>query len=94
MCKYGNTTILKLKIPAHLSHTGKEYYKDCDIDKCIAPIVKTLNDGGITTICSCCGHKRGFGSIVLEDGRELLICPDYKTARKIDSLFINIHGEN
>lgn len=93
MCKWNTTTVLNLKIPAKLSSTGKDKMKLCDVDSCIALIVKALNDAGITTICSCCGHEMGFGSIVLEDGRELLICPDYQSARKIDSLWDkNIHG--
>lgn len=44
------------------------------IDSCIAPIVDALNRGGIATIGSCCGHGKS-GSILLADGRELLIPP-------------------
>lgn len=93
MCEWGDVVILKLKIPSHLSYTGKERMKDCEIDRCIAPIVKSLNDVGMTTIACCCGHKRGLGNIVLADGREILIAPDFKTARKIDDMFPNIHGQ-
>lgn len=61
------------------------------VDKCIAPIVRALNSWGIRTVASCCGHKKTFGNIALEDGRELIICPDYKQARKLDKLIdINI----
>lgn len=42
-------------------------------DPCIAPLVKALNDGGIRTVASCCGHGKNDGSIVLADGRELVI---------------------
>jgi hypothetical protein len=94
MCEYGDTVVLKLKIPAHLSHTGKERLKDCEIDRCIAPIVKALNDGGVATIACCCGHKRGFGNIVLEDGREILLCKNYDQARQIDDMFCDIHHKN
>lgn len=44
-------------------------------DPCIAPLVRALNEGGIGTVASCCGHGEQDGSIVLRDGRELLIRP-------------------
>ena len=51
-------------------------------DPCLIPLVKALNDGGVRTIASCCGHGHvPFGSIALADGRELLILPDYDSAR-------------
>lgn len=46
------------------------------IDECIATIVQALNKGGIRTIASCCGHGKHDGSIILMDGRELLIRKD------------------
>ena len=56
MCKWGTSEKLEVKIPQHLSRTGKERLKVVDIDSCIYSIVKALNDGGVTTIASCCGH--------------------------------------
>ena len=44
-----------------------------DIDFCIADIVAALNAANIITVASCCGHGKINGSIVLEDGRELII---------------------
>lgn len=44
------------------------------VDYCIADIVAALNACNIKTMASCCGH--GFsetGSIMLEDGREILV---------------------
>jgi len=58
-----------------------------NIDKCIAPIIKTLNEAGIETIACCCGHGRQPGNIILKDGREIFIMPDFKSARKINKLF-------
>jgi len=58
-----------------------------DIDSCIFPIVKALNDGGITTVASCCGHGKRPGNIALADGRELIIAADYKQGRMIDRAF-------
>lgn len=43
------------------------------IDPCIASIVAALNAAGIETVASCCGHGRNPGSIILLDGRELVI---------------------
>ena len=73
MCKWGTDEVLQLPIPAHLSHTGKRYMKEVPIDRCIAPIIKALNDAGIETIASCCGHEKGHGTIDLVDGRRIMI---------------------
>ena len=43
------------------------------IDPCLAQIVQALNDAGIPTRSSCCGHGKVVGCIALEDGRDLLI---------------------
>jgi len=42
-------------------------------DPCLANIIKALNYGGVKTVASCCGHGVQDGSIVLSDGRELVI---------------------
>ena len=62
------------------------------IDECIRPLVKALNDAGMTTIASCCGHGYQPTSIVLADGREIIILPDRKTAQMVEDLFPDIHG--
>lgn len=65
--------LIKVKIPADLSHTGKGFWKYCKIDKCIAPIVRALQEGGINMRGSCCGHGKMDGDIHLQDGRILII---------------------
>jgi hypothetical protein len=70
-----------VKIPADLSHTGQEQWKYAQIDACIAPIVKALQEGGIDMRGSCCGHDSGIGDIHLQDGRAILIL-DEKRATK------------
>lgn len=45
-------------------------------DPCLVPLVRALNDGGLRTVASCCGHGQVPGSVVLEDGRWLMILPD------------------
>jgi hypothetical protein len=58
-----------------------------NIDSCIAHIVAALNAGGVLTKACCCGHGKRPGSIILADGRELMIAPDYETGRAIDKAF-------
>lgn len=87
MCQWGTSEILEVTIPAHLSYTGSERKKMVDIDACIAPIIKALNDGGVVTIACCCGHGKRPGSIVLADGREFIIALDYETARTVEAAF-------
>ena len=64
-----------------------------DIDVCIVPVVRALNNAGIATVASCCGHGHRPGNIALADGRELVIAADYEQARQIDGLFPDIHGQ-
>lgn len=93
MCKWGTETVMRLTIPARLSRTGKKRKKLCGIDSCIASIVRALNKGGVSTDACCCGHGKRPGVIMLADGRELFIAPDYKTGRKIDKAFPDIWGQ-
>jgi hypothetical protein len=44
-----------------------------DIDFCIADIVAALNAANIVTRASCCGHGTQDGSVLLDDGRDILI---------------------
>lgn len=73
MCKWGTYEEVMVTIPADLSSTGKEKRKKVKIDRCIAPIVKALEQGGIKMRGSCCGHSKTDGDIHLQDGRILII---------------------
>lgn len=73
MCKWATETLLTVTIPASLSFTGNERQDVKGIDFCIAPIVQALNIGGITTVSSCCGHGKQDGTILLADGRVLIV---------------------
>jgi hypothetical protein len=73
MCSWGDTKLLQVLIPAHLSHTNEARWDTKAIDSCLADIVDALNGAGIYTVTSCCGHGRESGSIILHDGRELTI---------------------
>ena len=73
MCEWGTQVELLVPMPAELSHTGQFRWAIKGIDTCIAPIVQALNDAGIYTANSCCGHGKGEGIIFLHDGRILRI---------------------
>jgi hypothetical protein len=73
MCVWGTDVPVWVKMPAQLSHTGKERWKRVDIDACIADLVWALQLGGIITAASCCGHNKAPGEIVLVDGRRLIV---------------------
>lgn len=75
MCEWNTTKILEI--------SGRPR----DIDACIYPIVRALNDAGLITVASCCGHGNRPGNIALADKRELIISPDYETGRRIDKAF-------
>ena len=70
MCKWGDT------VPMILNGRLR------GIDSCIANIIAALNLKGISTKASCCGHHKALGLISLQDGRQLVIYNDLKTALK------------
>jgi len=74
MCEHGDTVIMQYD------------RRPFDVDCCIAPLVKALNDAGILTIASCCGHKNPFGVISLRDAREMLIFPTWEATREAERL--------
>jgi len=73
MCEWGNTVPVVVTVCAEDSFTGKERLDTKLIDRCISDIVMALNNGGVRTRSSCCGHGERGGSITLQDGRTLLI---------------------
>lgn len=77
MCEWGKTEKVVVCVDG--------VFQRVDVDSCIAGFVYALNSLGWPTVASCCGHGKHPGNIVLADGRELLICPDFATARKVDA---------
>ena len=53
------------------------------VDFCISYIVAALNAANIETMASCCGHGKMPGSIILEDGREIIIVKNAEERNKI-----------
>ncbi|MEE9198152.1 MAG: hypothetical protein V3U45_08395 [bacterium] len=61
MCAHGDTVLVRLAFPNR--HSWRE---EVPVDRCIAPVVQRLNDAGVRTLNSCCGHGRAPGSIFYE----------------------------
>lgn len=92
MCEHDGT--FRSQTTVRLAHPRSDGAATAGVDPCIAPIVQALNDAGIQTLASCCGHGHRPGSIILEDGREILIARSRDEARCMDAGFPDIHGES
>ncbi len=68
MCQWGTNARVTLCKPQQIS--GRRVV---EVDACIAHLVQRLNDAGVETIGACCGHGQENGSIVLRDGRILVL---------------------
>ena len=79
MCRHGDTVVLRFRT------------KVIEVDRCIAEIVTALNEAGINTAASCCGHGKRPGNIALTSGRELVVCEDFPTARQVERCFPPLH---
>lgn len=66
MCDWGTNKTLLVPV-------SSTEWKHKSVDACIADIVEALNKNGILTLNCCCGHGKTDGSILLHDGRELVI---------------------
>lgn len=73
MCEWGDCVAVRVRVAADLSCTGRSKWKRMQIDRCIAPLVQALQQGGVNMLGSCCGHGKREGYIHLDDGRCLLI---------------------
>lgn len=62
-------------------------------DPCIEPLVRALNDGGLRTIASCCGHGRRPSSVVFSDDRVLLVLSSIEDYDSLAGLWPGINGE-
>lgn len=62
MCKYDTLKIVELK-----DWRRQGVKRKIAIDFCIADEIKKMNDLGIKTINSCCGHFKGRGNVLIAD---------------------------
>ena len=68
MCKWGTNTDVDICKP-----TPVQKRTSVKVDECIAPLVQMLNDYGVETTASCCGHGKAKGRIDLVDGQIIWI---------------------
>jgi hypothetical protein len=81
MCKHG--TVVPMPIGGRVR----------DIDSCIAHLIAALNcSGACRTIACCCGHGNLPGSILLEDGRCLVVMNREDHDRLFSEYGHDIHG--
>ena len=61
-------------------------------DPCLVPLVTALNDGGLPTTASCCGHGETdrLGWVQLKDGRVLVIAPDLAAAHRVEDGYARV----
>ena len=93
-------TVYQLHICKHYSPKQQQETCNCDrnsgdIDADIKPIVDALNNAGIKTDASCCGHTFQPSRVsLIHNGveKELLLCT-YAQAQAIGKLFPDINGE-
>ena len=84
MCEQGLYELVDVIVPPK-SYGGSKIEK-AEIDQCIAPLVRALNNYGIPTVSSCCGHGKIPGSIELADGRVLMITKNWEDAKTYFSI--------
>ena len=69
-----------------LDRWGRRY---AYVDPCIAYLVQAMNDGGLETIASCCGHDGELGitgDIILRDDTWFSIITKDTTMEQIDKI--------
>lgn len=59
------------------------------VDRCIAPIINALNDAGIITAESCCGHGEEEGHIVAYQGGQARLLVVYALGEPSIEMFQN-----
>lgn len=78
MCEHGDTVECLVPVHAEDAFEGVLTWKVKPVDRCLSDIVVALNRADILTRSCCCGHGRDQGSIILHDGRTLVLetrCP-------------------
>lgn len=74
MCQHGTERTLLLPTRDLDDPNGLRFrLRLWPVDACIADLVQALNASGVTTLGSCCGHGTQPGTILLADGRVLVI---------------------
>ena len=65
----------------------------CDVDACLALVVATLNTiPALATTACCCGHGHMPGSVLLADGRALVLMTRAEHDAYFATFTTDIHG--
>ena len=67
MCKQG------MDVEATLCEPRENGMITAKIDSCIAPLIQMLNDYGIQTVSSCCGHGKTSHSYIRIHPKNIMI---------------------
>lgn len=80
-------TISEAREPAMIvTHRHPDGSPKAWCDPCLEPLIRALNDGGIPTVASCCGHDSGMpGWIMLADGRDIVIVANHAQALAMEA---------
>ena len=89
MCKWGTDTLVELCRPTPVQ--GRTSVK---VDSCIAPLVQTLNDYGIRTTASCCGHGKVTHASIIIDARSVEILPREDGSMRVHLVMPYTGGES
>lgn len=90
MCSDHSTALVEIPTASHRGPHGRMRA----VDPCLVSLVQALNAAGLATVASCCGHGYRPANVILADGREVFIAPDFETAREVDRAFpLTSYGE-
>lgn len=87
MCRQGKTVPVLVQREYNCSTSN---WHAVPVDRCIAPLVQELNNRGIVTLGSCCGHGIFNGDIVIAAESEPLL-KHYGYEYEIDPEYGDIH---
>ena len=88
MCEQGVYDEVEVFVYGINAAEGKDKFKLAKIDRCIAPIIRALQDAKIWTTSCCCGHGKREGEILLLDGRALIVTT-FENLEDAKELFID-----
>lgn len=58
-----------------IKRSGGVPWEYAEIDWCMVSLVKALNNAGLETRWSCCGHGEANPVVILRDGRKVEVFP-------------------
>ena len=92
MCKsHGGTYEGNKRIDLAPKHGGGN--TSAHVDPCLQKLAQALNDAGMRTANCCCGHGHQPSSIILQDGRYVVIISGHDEMQMINQHYpVDING--